>query len=161
MIEQLLPDLILMEEYDHNWERYLTAIYSIFESDFVDSKPIFQGRRLGLKRFPEHQGKSATFWHMTSTGNIEEDRIPDFRRCERIGWPKPIIENDTCTQLKVWAEPKGKNRRIHIWYEDEGYLVVLDDRIDYILPWTAFYVEREHEKRKYLKRWNKYKGTDS
>jgi hypothetical protein len=124
----------------------------------VHNKPEFQGRRLGLKRHPEYQGKSATFWHMTSTGDDEAERIPDFRRCERIRWPKPIIENDQHPALKIWAEPKGKNQRIHIWYEDEGYLVVLDDRRDLILPWTAFHIEREHERTKYLKRWKRYTG---
>jgi hypothetical protein len=153
-----LPELILFEDYAGQWERYLDAIYAHFERDFVHNKPEFQGRRLGLKRHPEYQGKSATFWHMTSTGDDEAERTPDFRRCERIRWPKPIIENDQHPTLKIWAEPKGKNQRIHMWYEDEGYLVVLDDRRDYILPWTAFYIEREHERTKYLKRWKRYTG---
>ncbi|KZN15316.1 hypothetical protein [Marinomonas sp. TW1] len=159
MTRAWLPDLVLFNDYDGDWNRYLNAIYTYFKADFVISKPIFRGVRLGLKRYPEYDGKSATFWHMTSTGDDESERIPDFRRCERIRWPKPIIENDQHSSLKVWAELKGKNKRIHIWYEQEGYLVVLDDRGDYILPWTAFYVEREHERRKYNKRWERNKDN--
>ncbi|HFQ5589212.1 TPA: hypothetical protein ACGUM0_003928 [Vibrio vulnificus] len=154
-----LPDLVMMEDYNHNWEQYLAAIYAFFEADFVHSKPEFQGRRLGLKRYPEYDGKSATFWHMTSTGDDETERVPDFRRCERIRWPRLIIENDQHESLKVWTEPKGKNQRVHIWCEEEGYLVVLDDRGEYILPWTAFYIEREHQRKKYNKRWEKYKDS--
>ena len=93
---------------------------------------------------------------MISTGDVEEEREPDLRRCERIRWPKPIIENDSDPELKVWAEPRGKLQRIHIWFEAEGYLVVLDDRGEYILPWTAFFIEHEHERRKYNKRWKRY-----
>ena len=145
-----------MESFGGNWERFFAAVYHIFEQDFVLSKPDFRGKRLGLKRHPEYDGKSATFWHMISTEEVEAEREPDLRRCERIRWPKPVIEDSTDPALKVWAEPKGKNQRIHIWFEDEGYLVVLDDRGDYILPWTAFFIEREHERKKYNKRWERY-----
>lgn len=143
-----LPLLILMEDYGGDWERYFAAVYAVFSADFVNSKPTFQGRRLGLKRHPEHEGKSATFWHMISTGMSEADRIPDIRRCERMRWPKPIIENDQSSDLKVWSEKRGSSNRVHVWCEAEGYLVVLDDRTDYLLPWTAYFVEREHERTK-------------
>ncbi|WP_139743353.1 hypothetical protein [Aeromonas veronii] len=33
---------------------------------------------------------------------------------------------------------------------------MLDDRGDNILPWTAFFIEHEHERRKYNKRWKRY-----
>lgn len=151
-----LPELEIFSDYDGDWELYLAAIYKIFIDDFVDSKPEFRGKRLGLKRHPISEGKEATFWHMTSEGTTEEDRTPDLRRCERIRWPKPIIENSSDLKLKVWAEPKGNNKRVHIWLENEGYLVVLDDRGDYILPWTAFYIERDHQREKYNKRWKRY-----
>ena len=48
-----LPPLLLMEDYGGNWEHYFSAVYAVFAADFVDSKPMFQGRRLGLKRHPE------------------------------------------------------------------------------------------------------------
>ena len=153
-----LPDLVLFQEYGGDWNAYLDAIYAYFEQDFVHSKPEFRGRRLGLKRHPEYEGKYATFWHMTSEGSKEEERTPDFRRCERIRWPKPIIENDSDPAIKIWAEKRNGNNRIHIWYEDEGYLVVLDDRGDYILPWTAFYIEYENQRVKYTKRWKRNGG---
>ena len=151
-----LPDLILMTASGGDWGRFFSAVYAAFEQDFVLNKPEFRGKRLGLKRHPEYAGKSATFWHMISTGDVEEEREPDLRRCERIRWPKPIIENDSDPELKVWAEPRRKLQRIHIWFEAEGYLVVLDDRGEYILPWTAFFIEHEHERRKYNKRWKRY-----
>lgn len=152
----LLPKLELFEDYGGNWNDYIEAIYSIFRTDFVENKPAFRGKRLGLKRYPISQDKEATFWHFTSEGASEEERTPDFRRCERIRWPAPTINNSEDQCIKVWAEPKGSNLRIHLWFEAEGYLVVLDDRKDYILPWTAFYIEREHQKRKYNKRWLRY-----
>lgn len=160
MNPEWLPLQVLLEDYGGAWNDYFDAVYKIFHEDFVLSKPIFKGKRLGLKRHPEYDGKSATFWHMISTGDNEIERVPDIRRCERIGWPKPIIDNSPCPCLKVWAEPKGNSQRIHIWFEGENYLVVLDARKDYILPWTAFHIEKNHQKEKYNKRWERYKSTE-
>jgi hypothetical protein len=54
----------------------------------------------------------------------------------------------------VWTESRASNDdRIHIYLPDERYLVVLADRGDYILPWTAFYIEHENGHRKYLQRY--------
>jgi hypothetical protein len=152
-----LPELVLMEKFGGNWQSFFDEVYTFFHQDFVVDKPVFRGRRLGLKRHPEYEGKSATFWHMISEGSVEEERTPDIRRCERIRWPKPIIEHSNEPLLKIWAENRGSKKRIHIWFEAEGYLVVLDDRKEYILPWTAFFIGREHEKRKYNKRWERNK----
>jgi|SRR5690625_1818806 len=151
-----LPQLVCLSDYQGDWDKYFQAIYSIFHSDFVASKPTFRGVRLRLKRHPEHDGKSATFWHMISEGRVEEERTPDLRRCERIAWPRPIIENSTDTALKVWCEQRKGAKRIHIWLEDEGYLVVLDDRGKFILPWTAYYVERKHERAKLNRRFQRF-----
>lgn len=151
-----LPELLYLKDYDGNWSLYVAAVYEAFEKDFVESKPKFMGRRLGLKRYPEYDGKSATFWHMTSEGNNEEERTPDMRRCERIRWPRPCIEKSDEPELLVWTEKQKGSNRVYIWAEAEGYLVVLNDRGKYILPWTAFYVEHEHQRRKYRKRWEKH-----
>jgi hypothetical protein len=124
--------------------------------DFVDNKPTFQGRKLGLKRHPVVHEKEATFWHMIQEGSIEEDRIPDLRRCERIRWPKPIIENDADTAVKVWKNKRRREDRVCLWFEQEDYLVILADRGTYILPWTAYLVKQKHRKRKLQKEYEAY-----
>lgn len=156
-----LPDLVLMPDYGGDWDRFLQAVYECFEEDFVNNKPEYEGRRLGLKRHPIEHGKEATFWHMTSEGANEEDRTPDIRRMERIRWPKPVIDNakerEGETVIKVWRNIRGKNEsRILLWLESEQYLVVLADRGDYILPWTAYEVTRSHRQRKLQKEYEKY-----
>lgn len=151
-----LPPLVLFSEYNGNWELYLDALYAWFKQDFIDSKPVFQGKRLRLKRYPLSQGKEATFWHMTSEGSDEESRIPDFRRCERIRWPKPVIENDSDPTVKVWRNQRGREKRICLWLVQENYLVVLADRDEYILPWTAYLVEKPHQQRKLEREFEEY-----
>jgi hypothetical protein len=151
-----LPPLTLFTEYNGDWEAYLNAIYAYFKKDFIDNKPMFQGRRLGLKRHPLTKGKEATFWHMISEGLVEEKRIPDLRRCERIRWPKPVIEHSEDSGIKYWVSVKRNENRIHIWLEAEDYIVVLADRKGYLLPWTAFLVTKNHTRAKLRKEYEAY-----
>lgn len=151
-----LPPLVLFSDYDGDWNRYLEAIYTWFKQDFIDNKPLFQGRRLGLKRHPMAYGKEATFWHMTSEGMEEESRTPDFRRCERIRWPKPVIEHSESLEVKYWISVKRNENRIHIWLEAEDYIVVLADRNGFLLPWTAFLITRDHTRKKLRKEYEAY-----
>jgi|SRR5579859_2973734 len=143
-----LPDLILLEEYRGNWSQYIEAVYRYFYEDFVQNPPLYERAPIRLKRHPVSQGKEATFWHLTSEGNDEANRLPDLRRCERIRWPKPIIEHEADSLLKVWANERRGEQRICLWLEQEEYLVVLARRPGYTLLWTAYLVTWPHQKRK-------------
>jgi hypothetical protein len=151
-----LPPLVLFSDYGGDWGAYLDAIYAWFKQDFIDSKPVFQGRRLGLKSHPLTHGKEATFWHMIQEGEVEEDRTPDFRRCERIRWPRPIIEHPHDPAIKIWRNQRRNEERVCLWFVREDYLVILADRGDYILPWTAYLVEQPHRQRKLQKEYEEY-----
>ncbi len=151
-----LPDLILLEDYRGDILTYLEEVYQIFNNDFVRSKPTFQGVRLGLKKYPIIEEKEYTFYHMTHSGDIENDREPDLRRMERIPFPRPIIDNSSHPDLKVWKNQRGSDIRILIWHEKEEYLVILTQRKDYILPWTAYLVLQKHRKEKLMKEYNEY-----
>lgn len=152
-----LPPLVLLNQYGGDWKVYLDAIYQYFLDDFVNCRPSFNGRRLALKKHPLSQGKEATFWHLISEGADEADRIPDFRRCERIRWPKPLIDHSREGHVRMWKnQRRGGEQRICLWIESEDYLVVLADRGDYVLLWTAYLVERAHQKRKLLKEHDDY-----
>lgn len=152
-----LPGLVLLGDYGGSWEKYLEAIYSYFRNDFVESRPVFQGQKLGLKRYPLSNGKEATFWHLISEGRDEAERIPDMRRCERIRWPKPVIDNSTDIAIKVWKNIRRGDTRICLWLEAEEYLVILAERKRYILPWTAYMVTRPHQKRKLQKEFDTFR----
>ena len=38
-----LPELLQFEDYDGCWQRYEDVVYSKFYSDFIASRPTFQG----------------------------------------------------------------------------------------------------------------------
>jgi len=151
-----LPELVRFTNYNGNWEKYVEVIYDYFKKDFVDSKPIFRGTQVRLKRYPISQGKESTFWHFISEGKAEEDRIPDLRRCERIRWPRPIIINSTKSSIKFWKNTRKGETRICLWLVDQEYLVVLAERKNYVLPWTAYLATRGHQKRKLQKEFEDY-----
>ena len=106
-----LPPLVLFSNYEENWNRYLNALYGYFEADFLRTTPRFRGQRLGLKRYPLWEDKEATFWHMISEGRSGTSRQPDLQRCERIRWPRAVIENADDSAVKAWETTRRQERR--------------------------------------------------
>ena len=156
-----LPPLVLLQKYKGDWSQYVEAVYAYFKSDFIDSKPQFEKNTVRLKRYPLLDGKEATFWHITSEGKEEDKRVPDLRRCERIRWPRPMIEHRDDASIKCWPNVRRNTRRrnerrVILWLCDEDYVVVLADRGQYVLLWTAYYVSWGHTRRKLLKDYEEY-----
>jgi hypothetical protein len=151
-----LPDLVLFDEYDGNWDRYLEVIYNFFTKDFVDDQPKFQGRKLALKKHPMYLGKEATFWHIISEGKSEDDRTPDLRRCERIKWPRPVIENCNDPDIKIWENLRDHEKRACILLDSADYLVVIARRQGYDLFWPAYPITWPHHKRKLIEEYEAY-----
>ena len=155
MSTEWLPELLLLEHAGGNWGIYLDRLHARFAADFIDSKPTWPGKRVGVKRHPEYDGKSATFWHLISDGDVEAERLPNMRRCELIGWPRPMMDEfdeadpgTTACRIVWWKESRRNEERYLLAPEDFSYIVVVADRGDYVLPWTAFWVEHTHQRDK-------------
>ena len=155
-----LPELIALPDYGGDWHSYIEAVYEAFEQDFLFSRPIFRGVILKLKRHPLFQDKAYTFYHMTHKGEKEDEREPDLRRCERIKWAKPVIEDCDTWKLKVWPQVRKGKDRICIWLgldNEPDYIIILDLRKNGdIYIWTAFTLEYNHEKQKKLREYQEY-----
>ncbi len=143
-----LPPLLTLQSFGGDFELYLNELYSIFFRDFVLTRPTFRGMPVGRKRHPISAGKDATFWHLLQEGKTEGERLPNLRRCERIGWPRAIIEHCDEPEIKVWEKTKKRSPRVCLWLEDQEYLVVLALRKSYALLWTAYPTTRGHTKRR-------------
>lgn len=155
--EEWLPELVELRACGGNWQAYEEALYACFRADFIDTIPSYPDRRWAMKRHPEYKGKEATFWHIISEGDDEAARLPDLRRCERIKWPRCIIDACRSQRIRLWEQRRGSEKRIAIATPDFGYLVVLADRGSYVLLWTAFVVEREHQRRKLEREYRAWK----
>ena len=145
-----LPELLLFEDYGGCWQRYEDEVYSQFYGDFIESRPVFQEMPVYVKRFLE-KGKERGFWHLVQQGPVEEERIPDIRRCERIGWVRSIIEHADDPIVKKWPKKIGSKKRCILWLEEVDYLVVLEKRKRAWILWTAYCVTQPHQKRKLQK----------
>ena len=156
-----LPDLVLLESYQGNWDAYLEAIYKFFKADFVDSKPRYPGKRVTIRCEPITKGKEYAFWHFIEQGPTEEERVPELRRCERIRWPRPIIEAIRSENVKSWNTRRGRHRRIVIALQDFSYMVVLEDMAEYVIVITAYPVEWESRRRKFEKEYMDSKKEDA
>lgn len=160
-----IPNLEFFSSYS-SWKEYEDVLYTIFKHDFIDSHPFFEGLRVNVKHYPKEFGKEDAFFHTTCKDYVGEgNRDPDFRRCERIRWIRAFIENyncdstlcEDCDGVKVWREPYKSKERVHILLEEERYVVILEDRTNYFLLITAFYLDYDHALDKQLKHYEKYK----
>jgi hypothetical protein len=156
-----LPPLITLDSCGGDWARYVEEIYARFKRDFVDSRPLYNGVRLGLRKHPVVQGKETTFWHLISEGETEEDRLPDLRRCERIGWVRPLIEQaGKRADVKIWKQQRKGKTNIAIAIDDFSYIVFLGERSGdsgpYLIPLTAYHVEGQKKRDRYRKEWGEY-----
>lgn len=144
-----LGDLILLEDYNGNWQQYEDAVYARFNSDFIVSRPVFEGLPVHITK-NLIRGKERGFWHCIQEGRVEEDRTPDLRRCERIGWIRSVMENANDPKIRTWSnERKGKTRRV-LWFEDAEFLVVLEPRRSCWMLLTAYPVTLQRRKTKLL-----------
>lgn len=152
-----LPPLICLSDYGGDWECYEEVLYALFRKDFIDSKPDLSRLQVEIAYNPLHKGKCFSFWHVTSEGSVENQRTPDFRRCERICWIRPMIENPDDPAIKIWDYREApKKVRTYIWLKDFDYVVVLEKRSKAYFLVTAFCVSgnstRSKLQRKYEQR---------
>jgi len=149
-----LPELILLEDYNGDWEKYNDALYEIFRNDFIINKQIFKKMPVSIKTTLTN-GKEETFWHITSEkGELE--------RCKRIKWPKAILDNYSDSVIRIWRNERPRGRyNVLLWLafdnnDEYDYLVVLGERKGYFHFITAYTIEFSHRKRKLMKEYLEY-----
>ena len=153
-----VPELIYLEDYGGNYNDYESAVYALYQDTFEKSQFYWDEKPIYHKKHPEMKGKPATFWHITSSGSDENSREPDLRRYETIAWPAFILEYCLyqCRDLLVWKNRRKGKTRILLWCRDIDYVVILDERKDFCIFWTAYPVNYKHTRDKFLKEYNEY-----
>lgn len=146
---------------------YEDHLYRIFVSDFIHSQPIFKQKNVGTMKSPRVNGREQAFYHITTKG--ETNRTFDSERSKRIRWIKAFIEHYdcnitsclTCNGIKAFKKqlPKWSFPRIHIYFEEEDFIVVLEERKNFYMLITAYYVDQTHTKKRLIKNYNKYKSN--
>lgn len=152
----IFPDLIYLDSYGGNFQKYFQDVYSIFENDFLKQKPHYEVKKVTVRRYPEVEGIHRTFYHITHEGEDESNRTPDLRRMERIRFPKFVIDNNQHPNILVWRNKRGKDDRMLLMNETENYIVILTDRGDHFLLITAYLLDNEHRKDKLIQEYKSY-----
>lgn len=159
LIPHWIPALVLLENYQGNWHSYIDAVYRYYCRDFVEHKPCFQKVPIFVRYEPSYQLKGATFWHLVSEGNEESERLPDIRRCERICWPRAVIEH-SFSDIRIWETTRPwknqQQKRINLALDDFSYLVVLGARAQGLDLVTAYPIDRTHTREKKRKEYETF-----
>lgn len=147
-------DNLLFPRTNGNYKKYLNELYEIFKTELLHANIKIKGKPLKLREFPpEGLDKEEAFYHLTCRNFTKENnnRFPDFKRAERLRLIKPIIENFLkcesclldfdCNGILIWKEPYRKSERIHLYLQEEDFLIVIEKRQNYYLLITSFYVD--------------------
>jgi len=154
-----LPALI---DCNGEWERTLERVHAQYQADFLERGLRFRGAPVHLRSGPRTGGKDACFWHLISEGETEEERTPDFRRCERMGWVRALIERaENHQDISIWEQARKGRTNVVIALPDFSYMVVLAKRTPkagnpYFVLLTAHYVEYEHRREKLRKEYKSF-----
>ncbi len=165
---QWLPEIIECKDFS-KWNEYLEELYKIFKKDFIENRVIFEGKNVYYRKAPMDGKYEHAFIHLTHkdefhTSSNPNDRIPDPRRAERIGWNKQIIEHypcketcKNCDKILYFEEYYKKNIKAYLLFKDVRFLVIIEKREKYNLLITGYYIEYDNALHKYLKKYEKYK----
>ena len=163
-----LPNIVECKDFS-KWNEYLDSLYIIFKKDFIEDRIIFDEKYVNYRREPMDGKYEHAFIHLTHknefhNSNNPNDRVPDPRRAERIGWNKPIIEqypcNEeclNCSKILYFEKLHGKNVRSYFLLKDFRFMVIIEKRNNYNLLITGYYIEYDNMMDKYIKKYEQYK----
>lgn len=130
-----LPEII---PFDGDWDDYLRQLYAIFESDFKNTSLQHAGRRVwydSRSGDDDRHSFEEGFWHLTTKDEIINDharrtkrkeRVPDFRRAERLTWCRAVIQHASDPAVLCWTyEEEFGQVREYLWLKEHDYVVIL------------------------------------
>jgi hypothetical protein len=154
-----LPDMITV---DGVWEAIVGRLYAIFVTDIKNGKPYLNTAPVWWdRRILEGEEYEEGFWHLISKHYDDaNDRLPDFRRAERLPWCRACIDNFNDENIMFW-DYKFTRRQTdtYIWLREFDYVIVFRKRnlrvgTVYFLK-TAYYVEGNATRRRLRKSYEK------
>lgn len=159
-----LPEMVDLKG---DWNDVVKRLYTVFTRDikegrlFCDGMPIWYDRRVS----PDDYGFEEGFWHLitkerwiTNNSQKRKERLPDYRRAERLSWFAPVIRNIGDKEIKFWRYLEGGSQvRLYIWLCDFDYAIILEEKemkrgpVAFLI--TAFYVTGENSREKLSKKY--------
>ena len=144
------------------WSQVIVVLYAVFDRDFRQGMPRFQGQPVWWDRkvAPGEKYEDG-FWHLITREDPRAGRVPDFRRAERLPWCGPLLLNEAKPEVLVWNYKEGDGQiRTYVWLRDFDYVAILQRRttrkghVMFLI--TAYYVDgnatRKNLERKHTER---------
>jgi len=134
----------------------MESLYALFKRDFIDNQAYYAGYPVWF--FPQKdRDKEEIFWHLVEREDPPKsgNRLPDFRRSERLPWARAMLDNLSEPEVLHWDYEEG-NKDIHtyVWLKDHDYLIVMKKYKDGNRRLiTAYYLDYDHTRRKLLKKY--------
>ncbi len=152
------PELL---PFSGEWPAYEEIIYEAFLESFVRPNVEFRGWKVSAQFRPETRGKGFSFWHTISeapdpNNRNEDERIPNFRRCERIRWIRWVIENAGTEGFLWWENIRGRDTHVVIWAREHDFAVVLGKRQDFFVLKTAYAEIKPHRRKTFEAEWSAF-----
>lgn len=168
MLCKWLPDFYPAPDWN-NFSKYELELYVLFRQVYLETPLKFKDIVVRYRHQPLEDGKENVFYHLTCKDyEANGNRSPDPERITRIKWPRAFIENYDCSEgcclveegrLLYWIQPEGTKLKHKIYYRD--FLVVLEERQEYYLLVTGFYVEEIYYRKGLVKQWSKWKAKSA
>ena len=147
-----LPSLIGCDPWTENT---FDDLYDEFCKIF-DPPLMYEGQPVRV--FPNKEdGHETVFWHITHRDDKESGvRLPDLRRCERLSWIRPMIENADDAAVLAWDHVDAKRvTKTYVWLQPENFVVILKRNKNgrrWLL--AAFFVDQRHTRKKLRKKYD-------
>lgn len=142
-----------LEQFNGDFKKYDNFLYNeIYLHQLTEGILIFNNKKVSFKKHPIECGKEQTYFHLTTKSTNKgiplSERNPDLRRCERLHWIRPSLETDHVNLCGFscfvqYVEPYKNTNRVHLFNEQERYLIILEERKSYYLLITAFYIHED------------------
>lgn len=144
----------------NNYALFEEQLYGVFKQIYLDLPLFFNEVNVRYRFHPIVNNKEEIFYHLTCKDyECEGERCPDPNRIVRIRWTRAFIENYLCNNECCSSKPlywikKNKNKLRHkIFFGN--FLVILEERNEYFLLVTGFYIEEEYYKRGLIEEYSK------
>lgn len=168
-----LPEILDVDPWKAETYEYL---YSIFCANIRDYNLLYYGNSVWTFNELE-DGKETIFWHLTTrkekakpiprhkrrfypadqTHDPTGERLPDHRRCERLNWVRPLIENADDQEVLTWDYEEGDGKiKTYVWLKDYDFVVIMkkySNNTRRII--TSFYIDKPWLRKDLEKRYDK------
>lgn len=144
----------------NNFEAYEKKLYEYFKRVYFSNDMYFNGKRLKYRRHPIIDNREELYYHLTCQDYKKDGkRLFDSERIKRIDWTKAFIEHYNCQESCCDNKPifwtKRKNNKVKHKIYHNNFLVIVEDRVNYCLLITGFYVHEEYYRRGLIKEYEK------